>query len=176
MEPRPRLVPKHPPKEGLTTWLWIGLILMALTLVFVTAIAQAQQAPTGKVIQCVRQGIDAQTGPFNASRCRMVFQIPAGADAVVARRKDNGATLARVDGAPGTQAQLVVPIALSLPAAGSEVRGEIVALDTIPGDDPNVILPDNAAPVQETVSGEFVVPAITPAEFIRALIELGGGQ
>lgn len=155
------------------------LVILALVVLvvamFAAIAANAQQtAPAEKTILCVRQGVDAQGLTFNARRCRMVFRMPDGFASMVARRKDNGSTLARVDAPAGTEVTLLVDYPLGFPAATVPVAGEVVAFRAAPSD-PNSEPAANAAPFQETLPRAFNIPAITVSEFIRALVELGGG-
>lgn len=169
-----KLVPKEAPKASLT-WLWIITLGLLLSLVLFVAFANAQTQATGKVIHCARQGIDSSVNPpkpFMASRCRMVFKMPEEKDlTIVARRLDTGAVLFSKSTQPGETVEVLVQIPLGFPASTEALRGQVVVQK--PSANPDAILPTNVAPVQETVAAEFLVPALTPAEFLRALLELG---
>jgi len=148
----------------------LGIFLLVLTAQ--TARAQEGIVTTGRKIECSRQGAVGAV-LRRAAVCNVRFRLPSGYNSLVARRKDNGATLARVD-APelGAQVLLAIPMpTITFPLDPNPLEGEIVAFYPRPSD-PNVILPSNAAPFVETLPIDFVIPALTIPELLEAFMQL----
>lgn len=168
----------------------VAAVAVAAGVVALGAAAQST-AEAPRVILCPRFALGAggvEVGITAASRCHMKFQLPLNFNAIVARNKDNGATVVRVDCpvvdvpndacvpvVDGVQIDVAVPYPTGFPAVNAEFHGEIVGFrPATENDDPTIVHPSNAAPFVETVPQGYYIPAWTVSQFIAAFVGFGG--